>query len=295
MKRNGFTLIELLVVIAIIVIIAAILFPVFATAREKGQQATCESNEKQLAMGVLQYIQDYDMEYPETGVLQTPAYTFAWGSTWAEEILPYMTTLDVYRCPDDTLVNPSGSANWIPAGDAISYSVNAMERYNSAFGFGYGNQAGPFGYVDNSTNSSGELPHQSLIESQINKPDQTIMLAEVYNKDTYTYCTANKSTGCPTVNAARYYAYPLQWQASIGWGAGANSDFPDGGATTSMASTTDPTYNPKNPNGNVSAHHPGGLANFAFCDGHVHAMQPYMTDPNAASQPQNNMWDARRP
>jgi prepilin-type N-terminal cleavage/methylation domain-containing protein/prepilin-type processing-associated H-X9-DG protein len=63
-RRNGFTLIELLVVIAIIAILAAILFPVFASAREKARQANCQSNLKQIGLAVLQYNQDYDENYP---------------------------------------------------------------------------------------------------------------------------------------------------------------------------------------------------------------------------------------
>ena len=64
MKRSGFTLIELLVVIAIIAILAAILFPVFAKAREKARQSSCLSNVKQIMLGVLQYCQDYDENLP---------------------------------------------------------------------------------------------------------------------------------------------------------------------------------------------------------------------------------------
>ena len=63
-KRRGFTLIELLVVIAIIAILAAILFPVFAQAREAARKASCISNLKQIGMGVLMYAQDYDEEFP---------------------------------------------------------------------------------------------------------------------------------------------------------------------------------------------------------------------------------------
>jgi prepilin-type N-terminal cleavage/methylation domain-containing protein/prepilin-type processing-associated H-X9-DG protein len=64
MKRKGFTLIELLVVIAIIAILAAILMPVFAQAREKARQASCQSNLKQIGLGTLMYAQDYDEEFP---------------------------------------------------------------------------------------------------------------------------------------------------------------------------------------------------------------------------------------
>jgi len=63
-RRNGFTLIELLVVIAIIAILAAILFPVFAQAREKARAITCTSNEKQIGLAMLQYVQDYDETFP---------------------------------------------------------------------------------------------------------------------------------------------------------------------------------------------------------------------------------------
>jgi prepilin-type N-terminal cleavage/methylation domain-containing protein len=64
MRRSAFTLIELLVVIAIIAILAAILFPVFSQAREKARQATCISSLKQIGMGLLQYLQDYDEKFP---------------------------------------------------------------------------------------------------------------------------------------------------------------------------------------------------------------------------------------
>ena len=68
--RRGFTLIELLVVIAIIAILAAILFPVFAKAREKARSASCESNLKQISLAVLMYAQDYDEKFPRDWFVQ---------------------------------------------------------------------------------------------------------------------------------------------------------------------------------------------------------------------------------
>jgi len=92
MKRNGFTLIELLVVIAIIAILAAILFPVFAKAREKARQTTCASNLKQLALAVIQYTQDYD-ETPPCGmtlpVVAGNGYYY-FGVGWGGQIYPYV-------------------------------------------------------------------------------------------------------------------------------------------------------------------------------------------------------------
>jgi len=89
--RRGFTLIELLVVIAIIAILAAILFPVFAKAREKARQSSCASNLKQLNLAILQYAQDYD----ET----TPARWFAGGGHWFEVTQPYVKNRQLEICP----------------------------------------------------------------------------------------------------------------------------------------------------------------------------------------------------
>lgn len=71
-RRSAFTLIELIVVIEIIAILAAILFPVFASAREKARQATCTSNVRQVGMAWLQYIQDYDEQYPPRNAITKP-------------------------------------------------------------------------------------------------------------------------------------------------------------------------------------------------------------------------------
>lgn len=108
-QRSGFTLIELLVVIAIIAILAAILFPVFAQAREKARQATCLSNGKQIGLGFMMYVQDYDETYPRSQWCEnTVGGGCEQGGTqhlWATDILPYIKAGDkwgnggVFRCP----------------------------------------------------------------------------------------------------------------------------------------------------------------------------------------------------
>src|SRR5258708_3285633 len=112
MKRKSFTLIELLVVIAIIAILAAILFPVFAQARESARKATCLSNEKQLALGWIMYAQDYDESFPMSAQLDPRGGQIFWQSM----IEPYFKggvrinaqygytdvsdKLSIYVCPD---------------------------------------------------------------------------------------------------------------------------------------------------------------------------------------------------
>ena len=153
MRRKGFTLIELLVVIAIIAILAAILFPVFAKAREKARQASCLSNVKQMSLGVGMYVQDWDDTYPPavTGwyahdnVIQTdptmPGYYFQtcdsstvkgnWIS-WMDLIFPYVKNLNVYKCPS------AYKNDW--GGHGYGYSV-AFGGYGTWFikaGDGYG-------------------------------------------------------------------------------------------------------------------------------------------------------------
>jgi prepilin-type N-terminal cleavage/methylation domain-containing protein/prepilin-type processing-associated H-X9-DG protein len=109
--RSGFTLIELLVVIAIIAIMAAILFPVFAQAREKARQTTCQSNMKNLLTGTLMYLQDYDEVWPITVPFDASgnqASLWVVGgnnsapltrSYWANAIQPYVKNWGVYACP----------------------------------------------------------------------------------------------------------------------------------------------------------------------------------------------------
>ena len=109
MSKRGFTLIELLVVIAIIAILAAILFPVFAKAREKARQSSCLSNVKQIALGMLQYAQDYDE------VLVGAAVRWSTGVNdyyvWMYLLQPYVKNQQIFTCPSAPQKGWSGVNN----------------------------------------------------------------------------------------------------------------------------------------------------------------------------------------
>ena len=124
-KFRGFTLIELLVVIAIIAILAAILFPVFARARERGRQTTCLNNLKQLGTGFQMYLDDWDGQFPFSGVVGTSPGWVVSPQHWVIDVrkgqlFPYVKTLQAYVCPSET---PKGQAdNNSPT--FLSYSIN---------------------------------------------------------------------------------------------------------------------------------------------------------------------------
>ncbi|BDI30305.1 hypothetical protein CCAX7_23560 [Capsulimonas corticalis] len=147
-------MIELLVVIAIIAILAAILFPVFAKAREKARQISCLSNMKQLGLGFMQYIQDNDETWP--GV-NSGAVNYQGG--WASQIYPYVKSTNVYKCPDE-----SGIVAGIP------YTIAYVMNYEIYFDDG-------LSYKDNAN---------GLNLSQMVTPASTLVLYEGQNGAAYT-------------------------------------------------------------------------------------------------------------
>ena len=102
-RTRGFTLIELLVVIAIIAILAAILFPVFARAREKARQTSCLSNVKQISLGILMYCQDYDEKMGNLGWCNIPG-----NFRWTDMIFPYVKNVQLFECPSASFLDAGG-------------------------------------------------------------------------------------------------------------------------------------------------------------------------------------------
>lgn len=115
-RRRGFTLIELLVVIAIIAILAAILFPVFAQAREAARKTSCLSNLKQMGSGLTLYSQDYDEQLPPAWI-GYPSVPFPGYARWMDVVQPYVKNVGIFTCPSST-------ANYapVPTGGTVAGS-----------------------------------------------------------------------------------------------------------------------------------------------------------------------------
>ena len=165
--NRGFTLIELLVVIAIIALLAAILFPVFARARENARRASCQSNLKQLALGIHQYVQDYDENFPRVYTITSGNWAGGDWKGWATMVEPYVKSEQVYACP-----SRANKANY-----------NANQYYRGG-GSGYGltyasnnplSGLTSFGYDESGI---GGATQPSLKSSAIERSAETIMLGE---------------------------------------------------------------------------------------------------------------------
>ncbi len=135
-RGGGFTLIELLVVIAIIAILAAILFPVFAKAREKARQASCQSNQKQIIMAFLMYASDNDQTLPGVRMGNCPADTngSCWDGTWVTWrviIQPYMKNEQALVCPSVVPPNPENNP---PSTYDIRSSYGVNNRFCGTWG-----------------------------------------------------------------------------------------------------------------------------------------------------------------
>jgi len=275
-RKSAFTLIELLVVIAIIAILAAILFPVFAQAREKARQTTCLSNQKQVALALVQYMSDYD----STMVPFKTKANFVWaynggnyywgpyngsyggpqGTFWDALLQPYEKTWNVYICPSE----PNTAAfqytdgqrelgpNFGLNGDYLYHTINAAgTACNSLF------------RDPSDTSTPGDLPATPVIESEIAAPASTVMLADQKQQ-----ILSASAGGISWWSTPGYVGSPANVQApdccgmwsNVGWG---TDDFEEGIA-------------PNNTNTGMFSPRHAGLSggNVGFMDGHAKYLTP---------------------
>jgi prepilin-type N-terminal cleavage/methylation domain-containing protein/prepilin-type processing-associated H-X9-DG protein len=252
---RAFTLIELLVVIAIIAILAAILFPVFAQARESARKTSCLSNNKQLGLAAIMYVQDYDEMYPcnnwdtpPLGITDTdskdPKYPAA--VTWMWHIMPYIKNRQVLICPSDP--DPkngwSGYDNANPANCNDAWGIPTRISYAASdemFGYGgYQNPNGCFG--DGSFIPDWGMAPRSM--AAVPSPASTYMIAD-YGRE---LIESNWINNLKAANYTRVF----------------NASAPAGGVT---ADASNATWRSRIPQSNIYRHQMG--SNIIFGDGHA--------------------------
>jgi prepilin-type N-terminal cleavage/methylation domain-containing protein len=171
-SRLGFTLIELLVVIAIIAILAAILFPVFAQAREQARQTVCTSNARQIGMQVRMYVQDYDETMPIFYAYNSQPPAGQAGHKGIEElILPYGKSRELFKCPND-LGGPG-------VNDAF-YGCPGVNSYQKCYGSSYRFSKGSFSVVEGES-SGNNWPYTyslQVTDSMFTLPSETRMIRD---------------------------------------------------------------------------------------------------------------------
>ena len=179
-KNEGFTLIELLVVIAIIAILAAILFPVFAQAREKARQTSCLSNQKQIGLAALQYYQDYDETGPR--FVSTPAENASGppGSsqrgTWIAFLYPYMKNTGIWKCPNMPDATSNGNSIWNTTASTLGSSPYRNISLWQGYGWNYHYLNGPAS-KNNCSQFYADGSGVPVAAAAIGKPAETVMFA----------------------------------------------------------------------------------------------------------------------
>lgn len=246
-RASAFTLVELLVVIAIVALLAAILFPVFARVRENARRTSCASNLKQLAIGLIQYTQDYDEQFPAAGMSDTANGPLALGYGWAGDSYPYVKNAQVFICPSDTsqLMAPINKAPWTTY-PKISYSINAAIFYNL--------------YYPTYPYPAGKLP-------AFTSPSKTVMLLETASITAdVTNINENDSTAASGIQVPFNNGATKVGQYDTGY---------LGGMSVTVKNFLTTSY--RNPQGR----HLEG-ANYAFADGHVKWLKGASVSPGYA-------------
>ena len=211
--KKAFTLIELLVVIAIIAILAAILFPVFAQAREKARQATCTSNLNQIGLAWMMYIQDYDETIQPNGDDPIPGGIDGTGFTESPMYLlnPYVKSQQVWLCPDRSeTFTATSTANDTRVNDPSGCWDNVNQTHR-CLGYGFNDglvSDGGYGLQEpNGVTPLGNAINLGRSIAQITSPAQTLAFGDSYDNPDYSLALDNIMSrlgrpGSPPVSSA---------------------------------------------------------------------------------------------
>jgi len=271
-KSFAFTLIELLVVIAIIAILAAILFPVFAQAREAARKTSCLSNEKQIALGILMYTQDYD-EHLQDMVLGGNCNQSCWigagcayqdgGGWWFGRIYPYIKNYQIFACPDDTRSfstnsNTNNGANaWA---QAVELGTGNVKNPDGSSGVFFKESYGYNEWIDGNPGGTGNTSPITDTLAAVQYPAQQVMIADGVGGLINDWDLEADGQCCAGYERAWYAnttwgAWSADWQNHDKWDkyarhtAGANFAYVDGHAKWFKNTATIWTHGSNPPNG----------------------------------------------
>jgi len=242
---KAFTLIELLVVIAIISILASILFPVFARAREQARKSACLSNLKQIGLAVMMYVQDYDETYP-VAYLATPSSDSMSGysaSYWFNTLQPYTKNRQVWFCPTAGRIMVSDTSGYQQYSGGYGYNAcgtGAIGSSNTAHWNGFGQS------VDEATGTIKCTPNGNAVNmAAVTSPSETILITDPASNGTE-YTTLYFYSGSDISYWPQLHGGPVG---------------PFYGKQSDNAYKTTEAYL-----------HPSGGGNYLFADGHVKYM-----------------------
>lgn len=234
--NRAFTLIELLVVIAIIAILAAILFPVFAQAREKARQTICLSNVKQLGLGVMMYMQDFDETVPIGGYWVDSSPTGE--SRWYWDVQPYMKSQMIRQCPSSRFAR----------------NITPANKWDSNYGLN-SNLSGWAQWANVKSNAAITVPADTILFTEADTVKVSWLSAPSIPMSVITDSTKWANVG--TWSCDWDVSPPDQWDYNATWAGGRGYD---------------PAYFITDWKRVPIPRHSGG-ANVAYCDGHAKWMR----------------------
>jgi prepilin-type N-terminal cleavage/methylation domain-containing protein len=283
MKKRAFTLIELLVVIAIIAILAAILFPVFAQAKQAAKKTAALSNVKQLGLANIMYQTDHDDMFA-MGV--GDSWWAPTGGGWTIDTQPYIKSYGLLLDPSD----PKDLATW------ASWMVTNYHDYGNPLPISFASN----GAMKWESGDSSWTVYGVMGMCQSSWIEQCTAVSTAVTQPAGTVMVAGRFEGNTDYGVGLLFTGVDWWDSSSNGGAGGLA--PEGGTVdvTGTARTSNPYVGPNNYVYNTNNHWGAvatvynGMTPYVFCDGHAKMMTPVSTNPDGVNQPANNMWDAYR-